>query len=107
MSETAHVPALTFGVAGSLTLAQQVSVSPPVESSIFIGVVSERLKHPAVLSASLAVLGAGPDDHRHHRLERRTLLPMSQDIVLSDRELEQCFVVGQHVWESHMRRRTR
>ena len=37
MFEAAHVPALTFGVAGSLALAQQLSVSPPVEFSMFIG----------------------------------------------------------------------
>ena len=37
MFEAAHVPTSTFGVAGSLALAQQLSVSPPVEFSIFIG----------------------------------------------------------------------
>ena len=37
MFEAAHVPASTFGVAGSLALTQQLSASPPVEFSIFIG----------------------------------------------------------------------
>ena len=45
--------------------------------------VSKRLKHRAVPSASLVVPGARPDDHRHNRLERRTLLPMLQNIALS------------------------
>ena len=37
MFEAAHVPTSTFGVAGSLAIAQQLFVSPPVEFSFFIG----------------------------------------------------------------------